>query len=282
MALQRGTPGRITARPISAGRGRRIVVAAALAAAAWLAPAGASFAEPAEIARARAAERKSFTDAEIVEGFLKVTLGAELRAADSADRIRKYDRPVRVYIDNRARPNRRKQVEAALADIGRRIGHLDIAVTPRRKDANMLVTLVRDRDLARTIRSFYGAERAREILKSLEPQCLSGIRRDEQFRILHSDVFIVADAGEFIFYDCAYEEILQALGPINDDSSVPWTMFKDDVHMGFFGLYDQYILNILYDPRIRPGMTRDEVRAALPQVLPDVRAWVAKVNGIAK
>ena len=90
----------------------------------------------------------------------------------------------------------------------------------------------------------------------------------------------MVDAGDFIFFDCAYEEMLQALGPINDDNSVPWTMFNDDVHMGFFDLYDQYLLNILYDRRIRPGMTREETRALLPQILPDVRAFVARTNNL--
>ena len=71
----------------------------------------------------------------------------------------------------------------------------------------------------------------------------------------------MADAGDFIFYDCVYEELLQALGPINDDATVPWTMFNDDVQLGFFDVYDQYLLNILYHPRIRPGMTRAEVEA---------------------
>ena len=118
------------------------------------------------------------------------------------------------------------------------------------------MTLVRDRDLARTIRALYGINRARRIQRSLEPQCLSGFRKDESFRILHSDVILVADAGDFVFYDCIYEELLQALGPINDDATVPWSMFNDDVQMGFFDVYDQYILNILYHPRIRPGMTR--------------------------
>jgi len=59
---------------------------------------------------------------------------------------------------------------------------------------------------------------------------------------------------------------------------VPWTMFNDSVSMGFFDVYDQYLLNLLYDPRIKPGMTVQEVKAALPDVLRDVRAWVAKVN----
>jgi hypothetical protein len=57
-------------------------------------------------------------------------------------------------------------------------------------------------------------------------------------------------------------------------------MFNDDVQLGFFGVYDQYLLNILYDPRIRPGMTVSEVRAVLPAVLPAVRAFVAQKNRI--
>jgi hypothetical protein len=36
----------------------------------------------------------------------------------------------------------------------------------------------------------------------------------------------------------------------------------------------------LYDPRIRAGMTKEQVKELLPQILPDVRAWVAKVNGL--
>jgi hypothetical protein len=50
--------------------------------------------------------------------------------------------------------------------------------------------------------------------------------------------------------------------------------------MGFFDVYDQYILNLLYHPRIKAGMTVDEVKAVLPQVLPEVRAWVMKVNNL--
>jgi hypothetical protein len=145
-----------------------------------------------------------------------------------------------------------------------------------------MVTLVRDRDLGRTIREFYGRERGRRIQRSLEPQCLSGFRKDDSYRIVHSDVILVVDAGDFIFYDCVYEELLQALGPINDNDTVPWTMFNDNVQMGFFDLYDQYLLNILYDPRTKPGMTREEVRAVLPQVLPTVRAFVERKNGAEK
>ena len=75
-------------------------------------------------------------------------------------------------------------------------------------------------------------------------------------------------------------ELLQSLLPITDTSFVPWTIFNDYVQMGFFDIYDQYILNILYDPRINAGMTVQEAKAVLPQVMIDVRAWVAKVNDL--
>ena len=93
-------------------------------------------------------------------------------------------------------------------------------------------------------------------------------------------MLIVADAGEFVFYDCIYEELLQSLGPINDDTTVPWSMFNDDVQMGFFDLYDQYLLNLLYHSRMRPGMTREEARAVVGEILPDVRAFVAQANDL--
>jgi Protein of unknown function (DUF2927) len=235
-------------------------------------------AEDPEITKRRAAERQSFTDAEIVDGFFKVTFGAEFHVAGRVDRIRKYDGPVRVYVDNRARNGRSAQVAAVVGDISRRVRNLNIAMTGKRGEANTIVTLVRDRNLARTIRSLYGAEQARTIQRTLQPQCLSSFRKDDNYRIVHSNVILVADVGDFIFFDCVYEELLQALGPINDDASVPWSMFNDNVEMGFFDLYDQYILNILYHPRIRPGMTRDQVRVLLPEILPQVRAWVAEAN----
>jgi hypothetical protein len=232
------------------------------------------------IASRQRAEKKTFTDSEIIDGFLKTAFGAEYHLAGKVDRIRKYDTPVRVFADGVRRNNRRAQLVRVVADIASRVRHLDIAMAESSESANVVVKLVRDRDLNRTISTFYGSDRAREIRSNLDPQCLSGFRKNEKYEIEHSDVILTVDNGDFIFLDCAYEELLQSLGPINDTNSVPWTMFNDSVQMGFFDVYDQYILNILYDPRIKAGMTVQEVKAVLPQVLADVRLWVAKVNGL--
>ena len=266
---------------ISPNRMRGPINRAIFAAVFSLAAATSALAQPEhpEIDKRRAVERKTFTDAEIVDGFFKVAFGAELRVGGPADRIRKFDRPVRVFIDSRAKPDRRAEVVATIAEIRARVQHLDIAATDKREDANVEAILVRDRDLASTLARTYGSKRADEIERALQPQCLSSLIKDETFQIVHSRVILVVDAGTFVFSDCLYEELLQALGPSND-TDVPWTMFNDDVQMGFFGVYDQYLLNILYDPKIRPGMTVAEVQALLPEVLPRVRAWVAKINGL--
>jgi len=235
-------------------------------------------AENPAIASRQRAEQKTFTDAEIIDGFFKTAFGAEFHLAGRVDRIRKYATPVRVFAEGADRPDRKAQLAKVVADIARLVQHLDIAMADSIDDANVVVTLVRDRDLFRTVRRFYGDVRAREIRSSLDPQCLSGFRKNERSEIEHSDVILVVDKGDFTFLDCAYEELLQSLGPINDTNSVPWTMFNDQVSMGFFDVYDQYLLNILYDPRIKPGMNVAEVKAVLSEVLADVRAWVRKVN----
>ena len=231
---------------------------------------------PAIAARQRT-EKKVFTDTEIVDGFLKTAFGAEYHLAGRVDRIRKYDSPVRVFADGN-RADRKAQLAKVVADIGTRIKHLDIAMTEDSEAANVRVKMVRDHDLNRTIATFYGRERAKEIRSSLDPQCLSGFRKNDSYEIEHSDVILTVDNGDFVFLDCAYEELLQSLGPINDTASVPWTMFNDSVSMGFFDVYDQYLLNLLYDPRIKAGMTVQEVKAVLPDVLTDVRVWVKQVN----
>jgi hypothetical protein len=256
------------------------VVAAAIAS--TVAPALTTAADDAAIAARKRAEKTDFTDGQIVDGFFKIAFGAEYHLAGRVDRIRKYDGPVRIHAEGESGADRRAQIARVVADIAAHVRHLDIAMTDNGDEANVIVHLVRDKNLNRTIRTFYGAERAREIARSLDPQCLSGFRKNDAFEIERSDVILTVDNGEFAFLDCAYEELLQSLGPINDTDVVPWTMFNDDVQMGFFDVYDQYLLNILYHPAVRPGMTVAQVRGVLPQVLAEVRSHVAQVNKLAK
>jgi hypothetical protein len=239
---------------------------------------GSAHAEDPDISTRRASERTDFTNEEIREGFFKIAFSAELQLDKPAERVRKFDEPIRIFVESRGAPDRRPEIAAIVDDIRSHVNHLDVAITNDRRSANFVVRLVAERNFDRTIRSLYGNDKAKRIQQALSPQCLSGIGKDQLYRIRRAEVILPVDAGDFTFYDCAYEELLQALGAINDDRSVPWTMFNDEVQMGFFDLYDQYLLNILYDPRIRPGMTKDEVNALMPEVLSTARSWVRDAN----
>ena len=55
------------------------------------------YAENLAIAARQRAEKKTFTDSEIIDGLFKTAFGAEFHLAGRVDRIRKYDGPVRVF-----------------------------------------------------------------------------------------------------------------------------------------------------------------------------------------
>src|ERR1700752_1568982 len=69
-------------------------------------------AEDPDIASRRAAERHDFTNDEIKDGFFKIAFQAELQVGAKSDRVRKFDEPVRIFIDSKAKPDRSAEVTA--------------------------------------------------------------------------------------------------------------------------------------------------------------------------
>ena len=128
-----------------------------------------------------------------------------------AERVRKFDEPVRIFVTSKGAPDRRAEIAAIIGDIRAHVKHLDVALTNDREAANFFVTLLSEHDLGGTIRARYGNGKAARIQQSLNPQCLSGIGKDKRYRIRRAEVILPVDAGDFTFYDCAYEELLQAL-----------------------------------------------------------------------
>src|SRR5580692_8451159 len=110
-------------------------------------------AENPEIASRRAAELTDFTNDEIKDGFFKIAFGAELQLDKPAGRVRKFDEPVRIFVETANGRDRRGEIAGVVADIAARINHLDIAITSDRNAANFVVRLVRERKLKSTIRA---------------------------------------------------------------------------------------------------------------------------------
>ncbi|MEM6849053.1 MAG: DUF2927 domain-containing protein, partial [Pseudomonadota bacterium] len=95
--------------------------------------------------------------------------------------------------------------------------------------------------------------------------------------IERAKIFLVVDEGFLRFWHCVVEEVAQSLGPANDSPRLPDSIFNDHSSVNTLLVFDWFILNMLYDPRIRPGMTENEVVPLLPNVIADARARLPDV-----
>jgi hypothetical protein len=145
---------------------------------------------------------------------------------------------------------------------------LDVDVVTDAAEANYRVFVIDRADYLEVVsREVYGRPSS-----SFAPgRCLVRVV-STSFGISRSDAVIVADEGEFLFRRCMVEEILQGLGPVNDDRALDRSVFNDRSRHATFTAFDRHILNMLYHPLIQPGMTRMEVARLLPAVAAEVSA----------
>jgi hypothetical protein len=212
----------------------------------------------------------AFTDAQLTKGFQKTVFGAEYSSFGwQSNMVKKYTKPVRVYIDNRSKIDRRAQVRRFVHSLPRSIRGLKVAIVSSPAKANYRIYIVDKAQYKDTVRKdIYG-----RASMQVPGRCLvrvvsgtSGIKR--------SDAVIVADDGKFLFKRCLVEEVLQGLGPVNDNPGLTHSVFNDTSRHISFTSYDRHILNMLYNPKIKAGMSKREVQNVLPAVIRDARRQV--------
>ena len=214
----------------------------------------------------------AFSDVDVIEGFERTVFGSEFALPFARGYVRKFEGPVRFYIRAEGFGLREAQVAAFVERLDRLVAHLDAAVVDDPADANFTVHVVaRDRYKAtvqRVLGRTLGAVSGRCMVRAVFSR--EGIER--------SDAIIVGDEGDRLFSRCMTEELLQGLGPLNDDPSLTHSMFNDASPFIHWQRFDRLIVNMLYDPRIENGAAASVVRPLLPAVLRDVRARIAARN----
>lgn len=214
----------------------------------------------------------AFTDEEVVDGFLKTVFGSEYGLPFAGGYVRKFTGPVRFHIRSRDFPLRRAQVASFVERIDRLVFDLSARVVNREEDANFIVHVVPRRRYESVVRQRVLGENSTQPVPG---RCMvravfttDGIER--------SEAVIVGDEGDPLFSRCMTEEILQGLGPLNDDTSLKHSMFNDTSPFTTWRRFDRLILNMLYDPRIAPGERRWNVAPKLPAILRDVKQRIAR------
>jgi hypothetical protein len=218
---------------------------------------------------ASATPGRAFTDAELINGFNRTVFGSEYQRFGWQSRVvKKFTKPVRLFVDDRSTARRRGEVETFVRTLPSLIAGLDISVVEDAKAANFHVFVIDRADYPGVVaKEVYGSPSS-----SFTPgECIVRVISTRS-GITRSDAVIVADEGEFLLHRCMVEEILQGLGPINDDRTLSESVFNDTSHHSSFTSFDRHILNMLYHPLIEPGMTKREAARVLPEVVADVQA----------
>ncbi len=212
---------------------------------------------------------RAFTDAELIDGFDRTVFGSEYQSFGwQSFLVKKYTGPVRLFVDDRSQAHRGPELARFVRTLPGLIAGLDIGVVDSPGKANYHVFVVDRADYRQTVtREIYGRPSS-----SFAPgKCLVRVVSDSS-GISRSDAVVVADEGDFLFHRCIVEEVLQGLGPINDDRTLDESVFNDRSTHATFTSFDRHILNMLYDPLIEPGMTKLEAARVLPKVAAGVQA----------
>src|SRR5690606_5072987 len=77
---------------------------------------------------------------------------------------------------------------------------------------------------------------------------------------------IRAEHPDLLRLSCIHEELAQGLGLANDDPNARPSIFNDDEEFALLTRMDELMLRILYDARLRPGMTEDEARPIVQEI----------------
>ncbi len=193
----------------------------------------------------------------VSHGFFKTVFGLEYGGHSDADRVKRYVTPVRFHVSDRSGQDRMTAARQFIRSLPQRIRHFDGQQVSRADRANFRIIIVKRSDFADVV--------ARELQAdayAMNARCLVGVTTHNG-RIERSVAVIIGD-DDYLFSRCLVEEVLQGLGPMNDNTSLTESVFNDRSKLSSFTDFDEAILNILYHPSIRPGMTKGQARQALP------------------
>jgi hypothetical protein len=207
-----------------------------------------------------------FTAAELERGFFALAFGSDLRIGARPRGIRRFNHPIHVRVITGGSIDRKFAMSRVIGDYGREVPSLQLSESMD-ADADIELRLIDEKDFQSALRTAFGAKIAKAFVARTDPQCMTSVKSTADGVIVHSVSFVIVDKGDDVFFDCAYHELLHAFGLSNHDQHNPWTTLNQKRMVGYLTVYDRSLLTLLYDDRVRPGMTARQVRALLPDLI---------------
>lgn len=218
----------------------------------------------------------SFTNTILVRNFVRIALfdeyttdGDFLRPQATLSRLRKWDQLIRMSVEfGPSISADQRQLDrtsvAAFADRLARITGLSIIQTKTQPNFHVIFASEDDRPGFET--------RIREIVPGISTSSLNAMMNlpREQLCIVvafseggsasysKAIALIRAEHPPLLRTSCIHEELAQGLGLANDSPQARPSIFNDDEEYGLLTTHDELLLQMLYDNRLKTGMTPAE------------------------
>lgn len=214
-----------------------------------------------------AAPALALTDEEVKRGFNLTVFGSEISPLGIQSRyIHKFRDEVKFRIHDLSSTKRTRAVTRFINSLEKQIAGLKVRIVKDGERANFNIYIVNRSNYKKTVR-----EKVEKRSNAKVPgKCLVK-SRFSRAGMIRSDAVIVSDEGEALFKRCLIEEILQGLGPLNENISLHKSVFNDTSKHTRFTDFDRLILNMLYDNRIKNGAGPRSVSKVLDEVLSDTK-----------
>ncbi len=227
------------------------------------------------LAPAATAER---TDREVIDAFVQIAFGNEFeRIADP--RLAKWLQPL-LYVVVETEPlaaHERGYLAGHMARLAA-LTRLDMRAVEDRVAANFEILLVAQSDYETAVERRLAPSRRHLLTRFAATNCIGFLRRHRwTHEIRSATVIIPVDSArkKDLLTACIAEETTQVLGLLNDSDQLADSLFNDHGDARDLTPLDELLLQILYHPKLAPGMRPDEARAALPDVLREIRRATA-------
>ena len=238
-------------------------------------------------ARAKGA---SWTTQNVIDNFINIAMFSEYNGhggfagSSSKGVLRRWVEPVRMNVIFGASVSE-KQRKIDTRRIGQMAGNLSkVTGHPMgmsRQDPNFFVLVVGDaerRNLSSVLDRIAPdlGRSSRKYFLNMPPNILCMVLAQPNIRAgdgyKRAIVLVRAEHPPRMRESCIQEEMAQAMGLPNDSPKARPSIFNDDEEFAVLTHHDAVLLRILYDQRLKPGMTIKQLKPLLPTVARSVMA----------
>ncbi|WP_287884846.1 MULTISPECIES: DUF2927 domain-containing protein [Paracoccus] len=244
--------------------------------------------EEALIARGRlrtdAGSEIALTPEKLTDAFIEVALhdeymreGGKLISRPTPAPLRRWQQPVllRLEFGDSVAPDQRARDRAEIAGFAARLARVSghpVALTGGAGNVNVLILNEDERRaIGPRLSSLMPGIPSGDIaaLRDLAPQnyCTVFAYSSGNSPVYAQAVALIrAELPPRLRRSCIHEELAQSMGLANDSPRARPSVFNDDEEFAYLTRHDELLLQILYDPRLRPGMTEAEARPIVLQI----------------